>query len=73
MTVFSDARKVVEQHNGLDLSDALQLLCVRDGYYSPLVGESATMLVTGDGRLAEIGRKLGLRAWDCCQEPMPSN
>lgn len=68
--VFAKARELVEKH-GLDLSDAFQLLSLRDGYFSGLVGESATLLVTADAALALAAGDMGLRVWDCIREPMP--
>jgi len=68
--VFAEASKLAEQTD-LDLSDALQLLSLRDGYFSVLVGDSATLLVTADAALALAARNMALRVWDCEREPIP--
>jgi predicted nucleic acid-binding protein len=68
--VFAEAKKLAEQTD-LDLSDAFQLLSLRDGYFSGLIGNSATLLVTADEALARAARDMQLRVWDCQREPMP--
>ena len=68
--VFSDARELAE-HTDLDLSDAFQLLSLQVGYFSHLVGGSATLLVAADKALADAARKRGLPVWDCRREAMP--
>jgi predicted nucleic acid-binding protein len=68
--VFSDARELAERHD-LDLSDAFQLLSLQAGYFSGLVGDSTTVLVTADEALAKAARHMQLAVWDCLREPMP--
>lgn len=70
LDVFTKAEKIAEQHD-LDLSDAFQLLSLQDGFFAPLVRDSATPLVTADEALANAARAIGLRVWDCLREPMP--
>lgn len=70
--VFADAKRIAEQFNDLDLSDAFQILSVKKGFFSPLVGDSATLFVTADRALAAAARAMELRVWDCCLEPMPT-
>ncbi|WFP49628.1 type II toxin-antitoxin system VapC family toxin [Methylomonas sp. EFPC3] len=67
---FMDAKAVAER-NKLDLSDAFQILSVKKGYFSVLVNESATVLVTGDKELAEAAKLEGLRPWNLMLEPAP--
>ena len=55
----------------LDLSDAFQILSVMGGYFAPLVGDSTTVLVTADAKLAEAARNEGLRVWSVLEEPPP--
>ena len=69
--VFADAKELAEDHQ-LDLSDAFQLLSLQSGYFSALMGGSATLLVTADEPLAAAARRLKLPVWDCMREPMPS-
>ena len=70
LDVFTKAVKIAEQHD-LDLSDAFQLLSLQEGFFAPLFGDSATLLVTADDALANAARAIGLRVWDCLREPMP--
>ncbi|HXC28013.1 MAG TPA: type II toxin-antitoxin system VapC family toxin [Stellaceae bacterium] len=56
----------------LDLSDAFQILSVKAGYYSPLVGGSQTVLVTADRNLADAARAEGVRVWNLISEPPPA-
>lgn len=68
---FVEAKYIAER-NGLDLSDAFQILSVSKGYFSGLVNDSSTVLVTADRALAVAARKEGLRAWDLMHEPAPA-
>ena len=68
--VFSKVRALVELHS-LDLSDAFQILSVKDGYFSGLINQSQTVLVTADKSLALAARAEGVRAWYCLGEPEP--
>lgn len=68
--VFKDVQGIAERH-GLDLSDAFQILSVKDGYFSRLACDSRTVLVTADEALAEAARKEGVRAWYLLKEPPP--
>jgi predicted nucleic acid-binding protein len=67
---FAEA-KAIAQRSQLDLSDAFQILSVKRGYFSVLVNESATILVTADKELADAARLEGLRAWNLMLEPPP--
>lgn len=57
---FSEAAKICRTHK-LDLSDAFQILSVKRGYASRLVGDSQTVLVTADKKLAEAATQEGLK------------
>jgi predicted nucleic acid-binding protein len=48
----------------LDLSDAFQILSVKEGFTSPMIGESQTILVTADKGLATAARKEGIKVWE---------
>ncbi len=67
---FAEARAISER-NGLDLSDAFQILSVKKGYFSVLVKESATILVTADKELSAAAKSEGLRSWNFMTEPPP--
>jgi predicted nucleic acid-binding protein len=69
--VFAKAKKIAEDHD-LDLSDSLQLVTLKDGYFSPLTSSSTSLLVTADESLAIAARAMGLPVWDCSREPMPA-
>jgi predicted nucleic acid-binding protein len=71
LEVFADAMKLA-QRTDLDLSDAFQLLSMQAGYFSVLVGGSATLLVTADEALAKAARDRHLPVWDCMREPIPT-
>jgi len=69
-TTFFEAKQIAER-NELDLSDAFQILSVKNGYFADLVNDSSTVLVTADKGLAEAARKEGLRAWNLMLEDAP--
>ena len=70
-TIFAEAKSIAER-NRLDLSDAFQILSVKKGYFSVLVNESSTVLVTADKELADAAKAEGLRAWNLMLEPTPT-
>jgi predicted nucleic acid-binding protein len=57
---------------GLDFSDAYQLYSVKHGYFSPLSGDSSTVLATIDKNLAVVARAFGIKAIDLTFEVVPS-
>jgi predicted nucleic acid-binding protein len=63
-----DGQKAVEglarKHN-LDLSDALQLQTILRGKYSHLGPNSASILITADGKLAKAAEGECIRTWNC--------
>ena len=68
--VFFKVRQLAERHS-LDLSDAFQILSVKEGHFSHLINDSQTVLVTADENLAKVARSEGVRAWYCLGEPEP--
>ena len=68
--VLGSARDLAQRYS-LDLSDAFQILCVKEGRYSRLVDRSQTVLVTADEILAKAARSEGLKTWYCLGEPEP--
>jgi predicted nucleic acid-binding protein len=68
--IFFNAQRIANKYQ-FDLSDAFQILSVKEGYFSPLCGDSKTILVTADRKLAKAGRAEGLRAWSVLDEPAP--
>ncbi|MES2368848.1 MAG: type II toxin-antitoxin system VapC family toxin [Pseudomonadota bacterium] len=67
---FLRAKEIVERYE-VDLSDAFQILSLKEGYFSPLINDSKTLLVTADERLANAAKAEGLNAWYCMSWPMP--
>jgi predicted nucleic acid-binding protein len=65
-TVFSRMRELVDRHE-IDVSDAFQILSVKEGYFSPLANDSSTLLVTADRSLAKAAEKEGIRSWYCLE------
>jgi hypothetical protein len=59
------------ERNQLDLADAFQILSVKRGWFSCLVNESSTLLVTSDRQLAAAAVNEGVRAWDFSSEAVP--
>jgi predicted nucleic acid-binding protein len=69
--IFADTRRLTERFQ-LDLSDAFQIMSVKYGYFSVLVNDSATVLVTADNELAAAAKSEGLRVWNVLLEPPPA-
>ena len=55
----------------LSLANAFQIVSVKEGYFSHLVNDSKTVLVTADKLLAAAARAEGLRVWSAMEEPPP--
>jgi len=68
--VFFATQRIAEKH-GLDLSDAFQIHSVKEGFFSNMSGDSTTILVTADKKLAKAARAEGLRVWNIMEEPAP--
>lgn len=68
--VFSKTREI-EQRHSLDWSDAFQILSVKEGYFSHLINDSRTVLVTADQALASAARLEGVKSWYIIGEPEP--
>lgn len=70
-TTFLRTKEIVEKYN-IDLSDAFQILSVKEGYFSPMINGSRTLLVTADEKLAKAAEAEGLRTWNCISSPAPT-
>jgi predicted nucleic acid-binding protein len=68
--VFEECRSIAKRHS-LDYSDAFQIFSVRKGYFSPLSGESKTILITADKKLADAARREGIRTWNLLTDAAP--
>lgn len=76
VNILSDASihlkvEQIAKDNKLDLSDALQLYTIKNGKYSHMGPESASILITADDPLAAAARAMGIRAWNCSKESVP--
>jgi len=69
--VFTNVQLISTKYS-LDLSDAFQILSVKNGIFSHLSHESKTVLVTADEKLSKAAKKEGLRAWNFMKEPNPN-
>ena len=70
-TVHGEAERIAKRHDKLDLSDAFQILSVRDGFFRGLSGESKTLLITADKDLADAAKQEGIGTWDPLREDPP--
>jgi predicted nucleic acid-binding protein len=68
--IFLKASALARQY-GVDLSDALQLVSVKEGKFRNYVQESKTVFATADRSLASAARAENLRVWDCEREATP--
>ena len=68
--VFKNVQDVAKKYS-LDLSDAFQILSVKEGFFSGLVEESKTILVSADKKLSRAAKEEGLRVWYFLDEPKP--
>jgi predicted nucleic acid-binding protein len=67
----SEVERLIHQY-GLDFVDAAQIVTLLKGKFAGLVGESQSILITADRRLADVARLEGARVWECTTEPSPS-
>jgi predicted nucleic acid-binding protein len=63
LNVFVKTQKIAQLY-GLDLSDALQLVTVKQRF-GALTGKSKPLLITADRDLASAAEKEGIRVWNC--------
>jgi predicted nucleic acid-binding protein len=68
--IHTDVESLAKKYN-VDLSDALQLVTIKKGQYSVFVSDSASILITADGPLADAAKSEGIRVWNCTKEPVP--
>ena len=67
---FMEAEKLAKKYE-VDLSDALQLITVRDGQFKNWARASKTVLATADRGLLKAAEAEGLRAWNVIDSPEP--
>lgn len=68
--ILAGAQELAKRYS-IDISDAFQILCVKEGRFSRLANHSQTILVTADEALAKAARSEGVRAWYCIGEAEP--
>jgi predicted nucleic acid-binding protein len=68
--VFDEVERLAQKYS-LDISDAYQLVTLRQGCLARLKIDVQPILITADKALAIAARSEGLRAWDCLCEPEP--
>ncbi len=68
--VFLAAQRTADKHN-IDLSDAFQIHTVKEGFFSNLIADSKTILVSADRDLVKAAKAEGLRVWNILDEPAP--
>ena len=68
--IHTDVESLAKKYD-IDLSDALQLITIKKGRYSVLVSDSASILITADGPLADAAKSEGVRVWNCVKEQVP--
>jgi predicted nucleic acid-binding protein len=59
--IFTAAQQMCKKYPMLDFADAFQILSVKEGYFSPLCNDSATVLVTADKALATAAENEAIR------------
>ena len=64
--IFSYTQEICKKHK-LDLSDAFQIISIVKG--CPFAGDSATLLITNDRKLARAARDENVRVWYLGDDP----
>jgi predicted nucleic acid-binding protein len=59
--IFKKVQDLCSKYQALDLSDAFQIISVRDGYYSPMTRDSRTVLITADKDLKTAAEQEGIK------------
>lgn len=68
--VFREVRSLAEKHS-IDFSDAFQIVSVKFGYFSHLIEDSSTLLVTANKGLSLVAKEEGIKVWHFPTEPIP--
>ena len=69
-TVHSQVEQMAKKHS-LDLSDAFQLWTILKGFYSVLVQDSSSVLITADRKLEMAAQSEKIRVWNCRSSEVP--
>jgi predicted nucleic acid-binding protein len=68
--IFLKTRNLAELYS-LDISDAFQLLTVKEGDFSFFINDSKTLLITADKNLASAAKQEGIKTWYCFNSEIP--
>ena len=68
--VFNKTKDLADRYS-LDLSDAFQILTVKEGEFSFFASDSKTLLVTADRKLADASLSEGIKTWYCMESEIP--
>jgi len=68
--VFKEVSKLASE-NGLDVADAIQIYAIMKGKYGHWCQDSASVLITADGRQERTAGKYGIRVWNCRKTERP--
>ena len=60
--VLTEAERLMNQYR-LDFIDSIQIVTIREGRYSVLIGDSKSLFITADRRLARAAKAEGVRTW----------
>lgn len=71
-SIFTKVEEIVRKYN-IDLSDAFQIVSIKQNYYSRFTNDSNPILITGDVDLAKAARQEKIRVWDCINESEPTS
>lgn len=74
---FNEAEELFKKYSkesrnkSIDLSDALQIVAMKNNFFSKMRGESKPVLVTADESLERAAREEGLKVWNCNKTAEP--
>lgn len=68
--IYHQIEDAVKKHT-LDFADAIQLVTLKIGFPAVFEGESKTIFITADNKLAKAAENENLRVWDVIKEPIP--
>lgn len=72
LNIYSQIEETIKKHS-LDFVDSMQLVTLTEGFPSVFDGESKTIFITGDKKLAKAAKSRGIRVWNIEKEPFPSD
>lgn len=70
LVIYHQIEDAMKNHN-LDFADAVQLVTLKFGFPAVFEGESKTIFITADNKLAKAAKDENLRVWDIIKEPIP--